>query len=175
MKIKTKNILTIDELSSKEFLELIDFSIKLKSKKKKTKGKLLLENKTLAMIFEKPSTRTRVSFETGMLQLGGHAISLSLNDMQHSRGESVKDTAKALSRYVDAIVARVYEHSFLEDLAKYATVPVINGLSNSYHPCQTLADLMTVKEYKKKFKDIKIAWVGDGNNVCNSLIFVTMN
>ena len=170
MKIKTKNILTIDELSSKEFLELIDFSIKLKSKKKKTKGKLLLENKTLAMIFEKPSTRTRVSFETGMLQLGGHAISLSLNDMQHSRGESVKDTAKALSRYVDAIVARVYEHSFLEDLGKYATVPVINGLSNSYHPCQTLADLMTVKEYKKKFKDIKIAWVGDGNNVCNSLI-----
>ena len=106
-----------------------------------------------------------------MLQLGGHAISLSLTDMQHSRGESVKDTAKALSRYVDAIVARVYEHSFLEDLAKYATVPVINGLSNSYHPCQTLADLMTVKEYKKKFKGIKIAWIGDGNNVCNSLIF----
>ena len=171
MKIKTKNLLTIDELSSKEFLGLIDFSIKLKSKKKKTKGKLLLENKTLAMIFEKPSTRTRVSFETGMLQLGGHAISLSLTDMQHSRGESVKDTAKALSRYVDAIVARVYEHSFLEDLAKYATVPVINGLSNSYHPCQTLADLMTVKEYKKKFKGIKIAWIGDGNNVCNSLIF----
>jgi len=171
MKIKTKNLLTIDELSSKEFLGLIDFSIKLKSKKKKTKGKPLLENKTLAMIFEKPSTRTRVSFETGMLQLGGHAISLSLTDMQHSRGESVKDTAKALSRYVDAIVARVYEHSFLEDLAKYATIPVINGLSNSYHPCQTLADLMTVKEYKKKFKGIKIAWVGDGNNVCNSLIF----
>ena len=171
MKIKTKNLLTIDELSSKEFLELIDFSLKLKSKKKKTGGKLLLENKTLAMIFEKPSTRTRVSFETGMLQLGGHAISLSLTDMQHSRGESVKDTAKAMSRYVDAIVARVYEHSFLEDLAKYATVPVINGLSNSFHPCQTLADLMTVKEYKKKFKDIKIAWVGDGNNVCNSLIF----
>ena len=170
MKIKTKNLLTVDELSSKEFLGLIDFSIKLKSKKKKTKGKPLLENKTLAMIFEKPSTRTRVSFETGMLQLGGHAISLSLTDMQHSRGESVKDTAKALSRYVDAIVARVYEHSFLEDLAKYATVPVINGLSNSYHPCQTLADLMTVKEYKKKFKGIKIAWIGDGNNVCNSLI-----
>ena len=171
MKIKTKNLLTIDELSSKEFLGLIDFSIKLKSKKKKTKGKPLLENKTLAMIFEKPSTRTRVSFETGMLQLGGHAISLSLTDMQHSRGESVKDTAKALSRYVDAIVARVYEHSFLEDLAKHATIPVINGLSNSYHPCQTLADLMTVKEYKKKFKGIKIAWIGDGNNVCNSLIF----
>ena len=171
MKIKTKNLLTIDELSSKEFLGLIDFSIKLKSKKKKTKGKPLLENKTLAMIFEKPSTRTRVSFETGMLQLGGHAISLSLTDMQHSRGESVKDTAKALSRYVDAIVARVYEHSFLEDLAKYATVPVINGLSNSFHPCQTLADMMTIKEQFGVFKDLKIAWIGDGNNVCNSLIF----
>jgi ornithine carbamoyltransferase len=135
------------------------------------KGKPLLENKTLAMLFEKPSTRTRVSFETGMKQLGGHTIILSLNEMQHSRGELVKDTAKTLSGYVDAIVARVYEHSFIEDLAKHATVPVINGLSNSHHPCQTLADLMTIKEHKKNFKDIKIAWIGDGNNVCNSLIF----
>jgi len=131
----------------------------------------LLENKTLAMLFEKPSTRTRVSFETGMKQLGGHTIILSLNEMQHSRGESVEDTAKTLSGYVDGIVARVYEHSFIEDLAKHATVPVINGLSNSYHPCQTLADFMTIKEHKKKFKDLKIAWIGDGNNVCNSLIF----
>jgi len=112
----------------------------------------LLENKTLAMLFEKPSTRTRVSFETGMKQLGGHTIILSLNEMQHSRGESVEDTAKTLSGYVDGIVARVYEHCFIEDLAKHATVPVINGLSNSYHPCQTLADFMTIKEYKKKFK-----------------------
>jgi len=171
MKLETKDLLTGDEISSKEFLELIDFSIKLKEENKTVKGKQLLENKTLAMLFEKPSTRTRVSFETGMKQLGGHTIILSLNEMQHSRGESVEDTAKTLSGYVDGIVARVYEHSFIEDLAKHATVPVINGLSNSYHPCQTLADLMTIKEHKKNFKDIKIAWIGDGNNVCNSLIF----
>jgi len=171
MKLETKDLLTGDEISSKEFLELIDFSIKLKEENKTVKEKQLLENKTLAMLFEKPSTRTRVSFETGMKQLGGHTIILSLNEMQHSRGESVEDTAKTLSGYVDGIMARVYEHSFIEDLAKHATVPVINGLSNSYHPCQTLADFMTIKEYKKKFKDLKIAWIGDGNNVCNSLIF----
>ena len=171
MKLETKDLLTGDEISTKEFLELIDFSIKLKEENKTVKEKQLLENKTLAMLFEKPSTRTRVSFETGMKQLGGHTIILSLNEMQHSRGESVEDTAKTLSGYVDGIVARVYEHSFIEDLAKHATVPVINGLSNSYHPCQTLADFMTIKEHKKKFKDIKIAWIGDGNNVCNSLIF----
>lgn len=171
MKLETKDLLTGDEISSKEFLELIDFSIKLKGENKTVKGKQLLENKTLAMLFEKPSTRTRVSFETGMKQLGGHTIILSLNEMQHSRGESVEDTAKTLSGYVDGIVARVYEHSFIEDLAKHATVPVINGLSNLYHPCQTLADFMTIKEHKKKFKDLKISWIGDGNNVCNSLIF----
>jgi ornithine carbamoyltransferase len=171
MKLETKDLLTVYEISDKEFSELIDHSIKLKEENKTGKGKPLLENKTLAMLFEKPSTRTRVSFETGMLQLGGHTVNLSLNEMQHSRGESVEDTAKTLSGYVDAIVARVYEHSFIEDLAKHATVPVINGLSNSYHPCQTLADFMTIKEHKKKFKDLKIAWIGDGNNVCNSLIF----
>jgi len=171
MKLETKDLLTIDEISDKEFLELIDHSIKLKEENKTGKGKPLLENKTLAMLFEKPSTRTRVSFETGMLQLGGHTVNLSLNEMQHSRGESVEDTAKTLSGYVNAIVARVYEHGFVEELAKHATIPVINGLSNSYHPCQTLADFMTIKEHKKKFKDIKIAWIGDGNNVCNSLIF----
>ncbi len=171
MKLETKDLLTVDEISSKEFLELIDFSIKLKKENKTVEGKPLLKNKTLAMLFEKPSTRTRVSFEIGMLQLGGHTVNLSLNEMQHSRGESVEDTAKTLSGYVDVIMARVYEHNFIEKLAKHATVPVINGLSNSYHPCQTLADLMTIKEHKKKLKDLKIAWIGDGNNVCNSLIF----
>jgi len=171
MKLKTKDLLTGDEISSKEFLKLIDFSIKLKKQNKTGKEKPLLKNKTLAMIFEKPSTRTRVSFEVGMSQLGGHAVNLSSNQMQHSRGESAEDTAKTLSCYVDAIVARVYEHDFIEELAKHSTIPVINGLSNSYHPCQTLADLMTIKEHKKKFKDLKIAWIGDGNNVCNSLIF----
>ena len=171
MKLETKDLLTLEEVSDEEFTELIDHSIRLKEEKKIEKGKPLLENKTLAMLLEKPSTRTRVSFETGMKQLGGHTIIMSLNDMQHSRGESVEDTAKTLSGYVDAIVARVYEHNFIENLAKHATVPVINGLSNSYHPCQTLADFMTIKEHKKKFKDLKIAWIGDGNNVCNSLIF----
>ena len=171
MKLKTKDFLTGDEISNKEFLKLIDFSIKLKKQNKTGKEKPLLKNKTLAMMFEKPSTRTRVSFEVGMLQLGGHAINLPLQQMQHSRGESVEDTAKTLSRYVDVILVRAYEHDFIEELAKHSTIPVINGLSNSYHPCQTLADLMTIKEHKKKFKDIKIAWIGDGNNVCNSLIF----
>ena len=171
MKLETKDLLTGDEISSKEFLKLIDFSIKLKKQSKAGKEKHLLKNKTLAMIFEKPSTRTRVSFEVGILQLGGHAINLPLQQMQHSRGESAEDTAKTLSRYVDVILVRAYEHDFIEELAKHATVPVINGLSNSHHPCQTLADLMTIKEHKKNFKDIKIAWIGDGNNVCNSLIF----
>jgi ornithine carbamoyltransferase len=106
-----------------------------------------------------------------MLQLGGHAINLSSNDMQLSRGESVEDTAKTLSRYSDCIMARVYEHKLLEKLSKHASIPVINGLSDSFHPCQILADFMTIKEKKKKFKGLKIAWIGDGNNVCNSMIY----
>ena len=106
-----------------------------------------------------------------MLQLGGHVITLSADNLQISRGETISDTAKALSRYVDVIMARVYEHDTLENLAQHASIPVINGLSNSYHPCQILADFMTIKEHKKNLKKIKIAWIGDGNNVCNSLIF----
>ena len=171
MKLKTKDLLTVDEISSKEFLSLIDFAIKLKKEQKNGKEKPLLKNKTLAMLFQKPSTRTRVSFEAGMFQLGGHALNLTLDQMQHSRGESIEDTAKTLSRYVDVIMAQVYEHEIIEKLAKYASIPVINGLSDLHHPCQTLADLMTVKEHKKKFKGLKMAWIGDGNNVCNSLIF----
>ncbi len=171
MKLKTKDLLTLEELSSKELSQLLDLSIKFKNDLKKGKHSNLLRNKTLAMIFEKPSTRTRVSFETGMFQLGGHALNLSSNDMQLSRGESIEDTAKTLSRYVNVIMARVYDHKIIEKLAKHSSVPVINGLSNSFHPCQILADLMTIKEKKKKLKGLKIAWVGDGNNVCNSLIY----
>ena len=170
MKLKTKDLLTLDELSPKEFVGLIDDSIKLKKELKKG-NKQVLKNKTLTMIFQKPSTRTRVSFETGMFQFGGHAINLSSNDMQLSRGESIEDTAKTLSRYTNCIMARVYEHELLEKLAEHATVPVINGLSDSFHPCQILADFMTIKEKKKKLKGLKIAWVGDGNNVCNSMIY----
>jgi len=164
------NILTLDELDSKEINHIIDLAIDLKKQQKKDKEKPLLQNKTLAMIFEKPSTRTRVSFETGMFQLGGYALTLSPNDLQLSRGESIEDTAKVLSRYVNVIMARVYDHKSLETLARHASIPVINGLSDSFHPCQILADLMTIKERKKNLKKIKIAWIGDGNNVCNSLI-----
>ena len=164
------NILTLDELDSKEINHIIDLAIDLKKEQKKDKEKPLLQNKTLAMIFEKPSTRTRVSFETGMFQLGGHALTLSPNDLQLSRGESIEDTAKVLSRYVNVIMARVYDHKLLETLARHASIPVINGLSDSFHPCQILADLMTIKEHKKNLKKVKVAWIGDGNNVCNSLI-----
>ena len=170
LKIKNKNVLTLDELESKEIEHLLELAIELKKEQKKGHEKPILQNKTLAMIFEKPSTRTRVSFEVGMLQLGGHAITLSSDNLQMSRGETIADTAKALSRYVDVIMARVYDHDILDELSQYASVPVINGLSNLYHPCQILADLMTIKEHKKNLKKIKIAWVGDGNNVCNSLI-----
>lgn len=170
MKLKTKDLLTLAELTPKEFAQLIDYSIILK-KELKNGNKPLLKNKTLTMIFQKPSTRTRVSFETGMYQLGGHAINLSSQDMQLSRGESIEDTAKTLSRYTDCIMARVYDHNMLEKLSKSSSVPVINGLSNSFHPCQILADFMTIKEKKGKFKGLKIAWIGDGNNVCNSMIY----
>jgi ornithine carbamoyltransferase len=171
MKLKTKDLLTLAELTPKEFVGLIDDSIKLKKELKKSGNKPVLKNKTLTMIFQKPSTRTRVSFEVGMYQLGGHAVNLSSNDMQLSRGESVEDTAKTLSRYTNCIMARVYEHDLLEKLAEHATVPVINGLSDTFHPCQILADFMTIKEKKKKLKGLKIAWIGDGNNVCNSMIY----
>jgi len=171
MKLKTKNLLTLAELTPKEFLGLIDESIKLKKQLKGKDNKPVLKNKTLTMIFQKPSTRTRVSFEIGMYQLGGHAINLSSNDMQLSRGESIEDTAKTLSRYTNCIMARVYDHTLLEKLSEHSTVPVINGLSDTFHPCQILADFMTIKEKKKKFKGLKIAWIGDGNNVCNSMIY----
>jgi len=123
------------------------------------------------MIFQKPSTRTRVSFETAMFQLGGHALNLSSDDLQLARGETIEDTSKTLSRYVDIIMARVYSHEEIEILAKNSAVPVINGLSDSFHPCQTLADLMTIKEKKKKLSGLRLAWIGDGNNVCNSMIY----
>jgi ornithine carbamoyltransferase len=168
--IKAKHVLTLGELDKKEILQTIDLAIKLKKDLKKGISKPLLKNKTLAMIFQKPSTRTRISFETGMFQLGGHAINLSAQDLQLSRGETIEDTAKTLSRYVDVVMARVYEHSTLEALAENATIPVINGLSNSYHPCQILADLMTIREKKGKLDGLHMAWIGDGNNVCNSMM-----
>jgi ornithine carbamoyltransferase len=170
MKIK-KDLLTLNELNKQELSAILENAIKLKKDLKKGISKPLLKNKTLAMIFQKPSTRTRVSFETGMFQMGGHALNLTADDLQLKRGETIEDTAKTLSRYVDVIMARVYSHEEVEILAKNATVSVINGLSDSFHPCQILADLMTIKEKKKKLAGLKIAWIGDGNNVCNSMIY----
>lgn len=139
-------------------------------KRHRTDGRtrLPLAGKNLAMIFEKASTRTRLSFEVGMRELGGHAIFLSPGETQIGRGEPVRDTARVLSRYVDAIMARTYLQDVVEELAMWAAVPVINGLSDLYHPCQILADLFTVQEYKGDFRDVRIAYVGDGNNVANS-------
>ncbi|MDE1866191.1 MAG: ornithine carbamoyltransferase [Thaumarchaeota archaeon] len=171
MKLKTKDLLTLNELGKSELNEIIDNAIKMKKDLKKGISKPLLKNKTLAMIFQKPSTRTRISFETGMFQLGGHALNLAADELQLKRGETIEDTAKTLSRYVDLIMARVYSHDEVELLAKNSSIPVINGLSDSFHPCQILADLMTIKEKKKKFAGLKLAWVGDGNNVCNSMIY----
>lgn len=171
MKLKTKDLLTLNELDKKELEELLNNAIKLKKDLKAGIYKPMLKNKTLAMIFQKSSTRTRVSFETGMYQLGGHALNLSSEDLQLARGETIEDTAKTLSRYVNIIMARVYSHEEVEILAKSATVPVINGLSDSFHPCQILSDLMTIKEKKKKLSGLKLAWIGDGNNVCNSMIY----
>ena len=150
MKIKTKDLLTLGELDKKEIVELVERGIKLKKDLKNGINRPFLKNKSLAMIFQKPSTRTRVSFETGMFQLGGYALNLSVSDLQLSRGETIQDTARTLSRYVDAIMARVYDHETIEILAQNSDVPVINGLSDTFHPCQTLADIMTIKEKKKK-------------------------
>jgi ornithine carbamoyltransferase len=150
--------------------EILRMALDLKLRMGKGEEHIPLKNKTLGMIFEKPSTRTRVSFEVGMVQLGGHALYLSPKDLQIGRGETISDTAKVLSRYVDAIMYRAYSHDVMVELAKNATIPVINGLDNVEHPCQILADLMTIKEHKGDFSGLNLAYVGDGNNVCNSLM-----
>lgn len=169
--LKTKNILTLGELTADEFGGLLTSTIEMKKSRNSTPQAKPLQNKTLAMIFQKPSTRTRVSFDVGMYQLGGYALNLSASEMQLDRGESIEDTARTLSLYVDCIMARVYDHKSIQALAKYSTVPVINGLSDSFHPCQALADFTTMLEHKGSLQDLRIAWVGDGNNVCNSLIY----
>ena len=165
-----KDILSIADLSSDEIGMILMLAGKLKREQKRGKFRPFLRGKTLGMIFQKPSTRTRVSFEVGMYQLGGDAVYLSANDIQLSRGETIEDTAKTLSLYLDCIMARVYNHKDVQTLARYASVPVINGLSDSFHPCQILADLMTIQEHKKKLKGLKLAWLGDGDNVCNDLM-----
>jgi len=172
LSLKGRDFLTMMELQPEELLNLIDFSIQIKEMSKKgLSNHNLLNGKTIALIFQKPSTRTRVSFEVAINQLGGKAIYLSWNELQLSRGESIMDTAKVLSRYVDAIVARVYSHQDLVEMAQHSDKPVINALSDMHHPCQALADLMTIKEHFGKIKGLKLAFVGDGNNnVTHSLL-----
>jgi ornithine carbamoyltransferase len=168
--LSKKDILSISDLNTKEIGTVLMLASKLKREQKRGKAQPLLRGKILGMIFQKPSTRTRVSFEVGMFQLGGGVVYLDANDIQLSRGETIEDTAKTLSLYLDCIMARVYNHNDLQKLAGYASVPVINGLSDSFHPCQVLADLMTIQEHKKKLKGLQLAWLGDGDNVCNDLM-----
>ena len=163
-------MLDVAALSRVEIEGLLTLASLLKVKQERGTSHRLLQGKTLGLLFQKPSTRTRVSFEAGMNQLGGHALVLPMADIQLSRGESVADTARVLSRYLDGIVIRTYDHATVEEWAREATMPVINGLTDLSHPCQALSDLLTIKEKKGRLKGIKIAYVGDGNNVANSLI-----
>lgn len=165
-----KHLLKLADLSPEEITEILNLADQLKYEKKNGIEHHLLKGKTLGMIFQKSSTRTRVSFETGMYQLGGNALFLSNRDLQIGRGEPVQDTARVLSRYLDGIMIRTFEQKEVEDLAAYGSIPVINGLTDYCHPCQVLADLMTIREYKHSFKGLKMCFIGDGNNMANSLI-----
>ncbi|AKM18067.1 ornithine carbamoyltransferase [Geobacillus stearothermophilus] len=170
MSLKGRDFLTLLDFSTEEILDLLALATDLKAKQKAGVSYTPLSGKTMAMIFEKPSTRTRVSFEVGMIQLGGQAMYLNGNDLQLGRGETIADTARVLSQYVDVIMIRTFAHQKVEELAEYASVPVINGLTDDDHPCQALADLLTIYEAKKTFQGVKLAYVGDGNNVANALL-----
>lgn len=165
-----KHLLKLKDLDKDEILDLLNLADQLKYETKHGIEHHLLKGKTLGMIFQKSSTRTRVSFETGMYQLGGQALFLSNRDLQIGRGEPVQDTARVLSRYLDGIMIRTFEQKEVEDLAKYGSIPVINGLTDYCHPCQVLADLMTIREHKNTFDGLKFCFIGDGNNMANSLI-----
>ena len=165
-----KDLLKMDDLSKDEILEILNLADQLKYELKHGIPHEHLKGKTLGMIFEKSSTRTRVSFEAGMYQLGGHALFLSSRDLQIGRGEPIEDTARVLSRYVQGIMIRTYSHDEVENLSKYSTIPIINGLTDLEHPCQVLADLMTIREYKTILDGLNVAYIGDGNNMCHSLI-----
>ena len=165
-----KHLLALKDWSKEEILETLDLADKLKAEKKAGIEHHILKGKTLGMIFSKASTRTRVSFEVGMYDLGGSALFLSARDLQIGRGEPVEDTARVLSRFLDGIMIRTFEQSEVEDLAKYGSIPIINGLTDYCHPCQVLADLQTIREYKGSFEGKKICYIGDGNNMANSII-----
>lgn len=164
------NLLKMSDLTRDDIYELLDLAAMLKNDRKLGIPHPILAGKTLGMIFQKSSTRTRVSFETGMYQLGGAAMFLSSRDLQIGRGEPVEDTARVLGRYLDGIMIRTFAQKEVEDLAKYSGIPVINGLTDYAHPCQVLADLMTIREYKGGFEGRKFCYIGDGNNMCNSLV-----
>jgi len=168
-----KDFLSILDVNKTELDEIITGAERLKRQKRAGVPHELLRGMSLAMIFEKSSTRTHISFEVGMHELGGHALFLNAKDLQIGRGEEIRDTARVASRYVSAIMIRAYHHSTIVDLATHATVPVINGLSDHEHPCQLLADILTIKEHFGDTRGLRIAWVGDGNNVCNSLVLST--
>lgn len=170
IQLKGKDFLTLADYSKEEIEYLLHLAVELKEKQQNGERYTPLSGKTLAMIFEKPSTRTRVSFEVGMVQLGGHALHLSSRDLQIGRGETIADTARVLSEYVDAIMIRTFEHEKVEELAQYATIPVINGLTDDDHPCQALADLLTIYEVKGKLQGLKLAYIGDGNNMAHALM-----
>lgn len=165
-----KNLLKLLDLNTEEIIGILDLADQLKYERKHNIPHELLKGQTLGMIFQKSSTRTRVSFETGMYQLGGHALFLSSRDLQIGRGEPVQDTARVLSRYLDGIMIRTFEQKEVEDLAKFGSIPVINGLTDFCHPCQVLADLMTIREKFGSFSGLKMCFIGDGNNMANSLI-----
>jgi ornithine carbamoyltransferase len=165
-----KDVLSITDLSREEIYELLRSAVDLKEKRKAEEPTEFLKNKSLGMIFEKASTRTRVSFEVAMTDFGGHALYLNSNDIQIGRGETIEDTARILSGYLHGLMARVMSHETVLKLAEYSTIPVINALSDQEHPCQILSDFMTILEYKQKFEGLKFVWIGDGNNVCNSAL-----
>ena len=164
------HLLKLLDLTTEDIIDILHLADQLKYEQKNGINHKHLVGKTLGMIFQKSSTRTRVSFEVGMYQLGGQALFLSPRDLQIGRGEPIQDTARVLSRYLDGIMIRTFEQKEVEDLAKYGSIPIINGLTDFAHPCQVLADLMTIKEYKGKLKGLKLAFIGDGNNMANSLI-----
>lgn len=168
--LKGKHFLKLADFTKSELMDLIRYTVQIKNMQKSGESHPILKGKTLAMIFEKSSTRTRVSFETGMYQLGGHALFLNKNDLQIGNGETIADTAKVLSRYVDGIMIRTYKHKVVEELAENASIPIINGLTDDYHPCQVLADLVTIYEKKGTFEGLKLAFIGDGNNMAQSLL-----
>ena len=166
-----KHLISLHDLSSDEIFDILKLAAKLKDETKSGIEHHLLKGKTLGMIFTKSSTRTRVSFEVGMYQLGGYPLFLSSNDIQLGRGEGIYDTANVLSRFLDGIMIRTFDHKDVTDLAKYGTIPIINGLTDLLHPCQILADLLTISEHKGKLEGLKLAYIGDGNNIAHSLLY----